>query len=89
MNMTPQEIISTVQKFPVKVQTEIIETLQKDLENNSPNKNLSEDEIEQILLGKGLISEIPQRLPDDDEETYKPIKIKGQPISETILEERN
>jgi beta-N-acetylglucosaminidase len=59
------------------------------LKDNSPNTNLSEDEIEQILLSKGLISEIPQHLLDAEEETYKPIKVKGQPLSEAILEERN
>lgn len=87
--MTPQEIISTVRKLPFKVQTEIIETLQKDLRKNTDSKILSEDEIEQVLLAKGLISEIPPRLTDEDEETYKPIKVKGQPLSETILEGRD
>ncbi len=84
MEITPQEIISTVQAFPLSVQKEIVKTLQKNLKK--PNhSNLSEDEIEQILLAKGLISEIPKRAVDKDEKNFKPIKIIGKPISETIL----
>ncbi len=87
MEITPQEIISTVQTFPVSVQEEIVETLQKNQEktiSSAPN----EDAIEQILLAKGLISEIPPRSTDNEEETFAPVKVDGKPLSETILEER-
>jgi hypothetical protein len=87
MEITPQEIISTVQTFSVSVQEEIVETLQKNLEktiSSAPN----EDAIEQILLAKGLISEIPPRSTDNEEETFAPVEVDGKPLSETILEER-
>ena len=51
-------------------------------------ESLSEDEVEQILLAKGIISEIPERLIDDEEECYEPIEVPGKPLSETIMEER-
>jgi hypothetical protein len=88
MEISPQEIISTVQTFPIGVQKEIVKTLQKNLKKpgySSP----SEDEIERILLANGLISEIPKRLSDKAEENYEPIEIIGKPLSETILEERD
>ena len=87
MEITPQEIISTVQTFPTSIQMEIVETLRKNL-SKTYSQTPSEDEIEQILLAKGLISEIPKRIRDQEEETYLPVKLIGKPLSETILEER-
>ena len=87
MDITAQEIISTVQTFPASVQMEIVETLQKNLKKTAPS-NPSEDQIEQILLAKGLISEIPKRVRDREEETYSPVEVIGKSLSETILEER-
>lgn len=87
MEITPQEIISTVQTFPTSVQMEIVETLQNNLKKTA-SSTASEDEIERILLAKGLISEIPQRGGDSEEETYTPVEVTGKPLSETILEDR-
>ena len=88
MATTPSEIVKTIQSFPVSVQEEIIKSVQENLQNAADYKKPSEDEIEQMLLAKGLISQIPTRTDDPEEETYEPIKIKGNPLSETILEER-
>ncbi len=88
MEITPQEIISTVQTFPTDVQMEIVETLQRNLRKTDSPAAPSEDEIEKILLAKGLISEIPKRIRDAAEETYAPVALIGKPLSETILEER-
>jgi tetratricopeptide (TPR) repeat protein len=49
---------------------------------------VSEDDVEKLLLAEGVISEIPDRSPDDEEETYEPITVKGNPLSEMILENR-
>ena len=54
----------------------------------SSSNKLSENEIEQTLLEKGLISEIPNRKTDFDEEIYEPGEVIGKPLSETILENR-
>jgi len=41
------------------------------------------------LRQKGLITEVPARLPDDElRRSYERIEIKGEPISETIVKER-
>lgn len=49
----------------------------------------AEDKLEQMLLEVGLLSEIPPRITDfTPYEKRKPIKVKGKPISETIIEER-
>ena len=88
MELTPQEIISTVQTFPTSVQEEIVKTLQNNL-RKTHSSIPTEDEIEQTLLAKGLISEIPKRSKDKEEETYAPVEVIGKPLSETILEERH
>ena len=48
-----------------------------------------EDRLEQRLLERGVISEIPKRLPDPEQyRDFKPVEVKGKPVSETIIEER-
>ena len=47
------------------------------------------EHFEQAMLEAGLVSEI--RKPKRDVEAfrkYKPVKVKGKPISETLIEER-
>lgn len=85
--MTAQEIINQVQRLPHDEQRRILEALQKNLSQQMPAA-ISEDEVERILLAQGIISRIPQRLPDEEEETYEPVETTGQPLSETIIEER-
>lgn len=82
--MTAQEIIKQVKSLPLDEQRQILEALQKDLSRPT----MSEDEVERILRAKGIISEIPQRLPDDEEETYEPVEITGKSLSEIVIEER-
>ena len=89
MEMTAQEIISTVQTLPVSVQEEIVKTLQRNLKKPPSASAPDEDEIERRLLAKGLISEIPPRANDAEEDTYQPILVSGKPLSESILEERD
>ena len=41
------------------------------------------------LTQKGLIAEVPLRLPDDElRRNYKRIEVKGEPLSESIVRER-
>jgi hypothetical protein len=48
-----------------------------------------EDLLEQRLLERGVISEIPKRLRDPEQyRDFKPVKVKGKPLSETIIEDR-
>lgn len=89
MDTTAQKIINAVQTLPVRVQEEIVDALRRNLERRESSNAPDEDEIERRLLAKGLISRIPPRSEDADEETYQPIKINGKPLSEIVLEERD
>lgn len=48
----------------------------------------TEDQCEQMLKARGVISEIPERAFDAEEDFYEPVEIAGKPLSETIIEER-
>ncbi len=52
---------------------------------------ITEEEFEQYLLAEGVISE-PKRHPTEEDlarfRAYKPVTVKGKPVSETIIEER-
>jgi hypothetical protein len=87
--MTPQELIAEILKLPTEEQRQILEALRKSSSDSSSqiDQPISEAEFEQMLLVKGIISEIPSRS-DDHEEDFEPIEVTGQPLSETILEER-
>ena len=50
---------------------------------------MTEEEFEQHLLKKGVISRIPPRMRDANfEANRKLIKVEGKPVSEIIIEER-
>jgi hypothetical protein len=50
---------------------------------------MTEDEFEQRLLEKGIISRIPAPITDlTPYRNRKLIEVKGKPLSETIIEER-
>jgi hypothetical protein len=85
--MTPQELIAEILKLPAEDQRQILDALLKGSPESSSqiDQPISEAEFEQMLLAKGIISDIPS---EDHEEDFEPIEITGQPLSETILEER-
>jgi len=86
--MSAQELLTEIQKLPPAEQQRLLEALKRDVKMKSERRPITEDEVEEILLAKGIISEIPPRVPDDEEETFEPIEVPGKPLSETIIEER-
>jgi len=58
-------------------------------QSEQPNHDAKEKRFVNGLRQKGLITEIPLRLPDDElRRNFKRIEIKGEPLSETIIKER-
>ena len=53
-----------------------------------PKKPLTRAEFDQHLLAIGLISQLPDTEADFDDPDDEPIKIKGEPLSETVIRER-
>ncbi len=54
----------------------------------APKKPLTEAEFDQRLLSIGLMSQLPNTDADFDDPDDEPIKIKGEPLSETVIRER-
>jgi hypothetical protein len=79
--MTPQEIIKEIKNLPPIQRKEVLDSI-------SNEKYINENEIAEQLLSKGVIKEIPEdwNLIDED---FEAIKIKGKPLSETVIEDRN
>jgi len=48
---------------------------------------MTEEEFEQHLLKKGVISRIPPRIRDASA-NREPVEVEGKPVSEIIIEER-
>jgi hypothetical protein len=73
---------------------DLIESLLRDSgksadSNAQTTKPAPEELFEQKLLEAGIISEIPKRLPTPESlRDFKPVAVKGKPVSETIIEER-
>jgi hypothetical protein len=88
MSTNVERVLDQIRSLTAEEQQELRVAL------NSPetaNSHMTEDEFEQHLLASGVITEIPPPLTEADIEAfrnYKPITVKGKPISETIIEER-
>ncbi len=81
--MTPQEILTEIYKLPSIKRKEVLDSLSEEL-----SKAEAEDlRLQEALFADGLLREIkpPRRRKLGD---FKPVKIKGKPLSETIIEER-
>ena len=53
--------------------------------------NVNEETIAQSLLQKGIIRKIPAKPTAEDMaqfNAWKPVKVEGRPVSETLIEER-
>lgn len=86
--MTPTEILNEIHKLPLNQQKELKEKLLQETRTNGETKpQISEDEFLQHLFAEGLITHIPEKYSDEDDD-FEPVEIEGEPISETIIRER-
>ena len=88
MSQNVEEVKRTIQQLPAAEQKELLEWFE---EHKPIDEKVSEADLEarvlNRLLEKGLISEIPPRW-DDDDEDFEPIEIEGAPLSKMIIRER-
>jgi hypothetical protein len=92
--MTPTEVLSEIQKLPLNEARQVANRLNGYLREQEQTAladeelERREDEFEQYLLAKGIISNIPIRDETDDDDNFEPIKFEGEPLSEMIIRER-
>lgn len=88
--MTPTEVLNEIQKMPPTQKRQILLELTEQFEQSEETDlNAKEKKFVNGLRQKGLVTEIPLRLPDDEfRRNFKRIEVKGEPLSETIIKER-
>lgn len=87
--MTTTEVLNEIYRLPINQRKEIENKLLQDSESEEQIKPpISEEEFLQKLLANGFISEIPEGM-TDEEDDFEPIEIEGEPISETIIQDRS
>lgn len=88
--MTPTEVLSEIQKMPPTQKRQVFLELTEELEQSEQTDlEAKEKRFVNGLRQKGLVTEIPLRLPDDEfRRNFKRIEVKGEPLSETIIKER-
>ncbi len=87
--------MSTVEKVLEEVKTltpgeqRQVHTLLNSLLENHVHTQPTEDQFHQMLLRKGIITNIPNPTDDAEEDNeFEPIEVQGKPLSETVIEER-
>ena len=86
-NVTLDKVLEEVKALTPDEQQKLRGLLDKLLEE-APSLS-PQEEIEHRLLEAGLLSEIKPPITDfTPYRNRKPIKVKGKPVSETIIEER-
>jgi hypothetical protein len=88
--MTPTEVLTEIQKMPLADRQRILEELSEPKIQAEPaDAGAKEKNFVNGLKRKGLITETPLGLPDDEfRRRFERIEIRGEPISETIIKER-
>ena len=87
MNVT--DVLNQIEKLPLAEKRRVLAELEEQLNSDKSDLDSREKEFVQSLLRKGIISEMPLRLPDDEfRQNFKRIEIQGEPLSETIIKER-
>lgn len=82
--MSLTDILDEVVKLNPSEQEQVISKLLN--ERKAANTSERQERFLQHLLNKGLIKRIPPR--QNLARDFRPIRIKGKPLSETIIEER-
>jgi len=81
-----ERILEEVKMLTPEEQRRLRDTVDRLLTSVS---TITEDEFEQRLLAKGIISRIPPRITDPTPyRNRKLIEVSGKPLSESIIQER-
>ena len=89
--MSTQELIAEIKKLPLEERRQLLEALNRSVDEEviapASDEERLETELLQKMLAEGLITHIPEGISDEDDD-FEPIEVEGKPLSETIIEER-
>ena len=78
-----------VNALPADLQNEVLQYVERLASANRTIRATElEKEVSNRLLAKGIISEIPELMSDEEDAEIELITIEGEPLSETIIKER-
>lgn len=78
-----------VNALPSELQEEVLQYVERLASANRTIKAAElEKELSNSLLAKGVISEIPEPMSDEEDAEFSLMTIDGEPLSETIIRER-
>jgi hypothetical protein len=88
--MSTQELLAEIKKLPPEERRQLVDALTGDVRTGAQtDQPMSEDDVERILFARGIIGQVPDPSAyTDEDEDFEPIEVVGQPLSETIIEER-
>ncbi len=89
MEATIEQIEHEVKTLSAEDLRKVRELVDSLLEKKESKPQMTEEEFEQHLYEKGIISEVKPPITDFSRyDDYQPITVTGEPISETIIKER-
>ena len=89
MEVTVEQIENEVKQLSAENLRKVRDLVDSLLEKKEAETQMSEEEFAQHLYEKGIIGKPPPPVTDFSRyENYERVKIKGEPISETIIRER-
>ena len=89
MQVTVEQIVNEVQTLSAEDLRKVRNAVDSILETKETEPPMTEQEFAQYLYEKGVIGKPPPPLTDFSRyENYQPVKVEGEPVSETIIKER-
>lgn len=84
-----EQLVSQLRSLSPNEQRRIRQVLDEQLITSPPPQQATEDDFKQRLVELGLLKQIKHPARNADSFlSWKPVQIKGKPLSETIIEER-
>ncbi len=89
MQVTVEQIVNEVRTLSAEDLRKVRNAVNSILETKETESPMTEQEFAQYLYEKGVIGKPPPPLTDFSRyENYKPVRVEGEPVSETIIKER-
>jgi hypothetical protein len=79
---TLEQVLHDAQQLSPADLRRLIEMLSQ---SESSRPAITEEEFQMRLISKGIIGEMPKPLAEREDEDFQPIKVQGEPLSETII----
>ena len=87
-NTTVERVLEELKALTPSEQRQVHTLLNSLLETHA-HPQATENEFHHMLLQKGIITNIPNPAEDaDEDDEFEPVEVQGQPLTETVIEER-